>query len=395
MMPPAIEGLYTILFAPLLICTLAGLCVAWKNRREKYICEIIFAITIFIIMLAWRLPVVTHARYLLPLLVPGVLIATVFLKSLYKRNHPWRQLFVWILLVIISAVGIAKAMRPQDAKPYLYELPIVVSDETRNGKISEVCVIELGNIGGHVEFTNSTNFIKIYSERRFDKAQKAFLQSLDALDIHSLLLKYPRIYIYTASQEKPEVISELFSQRYRLPFELSYQFKRPRNKGHVIMYRIRSPYACGYLTDTERMSIYNNYNLLPDPELKRTSHVGNHKNLRNAAPIKDPVAHKPQLLYQSKRKFACKKQYQLLAQIRAHGDTYFYIDAKQWRQSKLSMLRRITSKSWQQGQHEFQEIFNLNEYEGEWILEMGIVGSAIEIEKLSLVDADQFGKIKN
>ena len=123
------DGLLLTTFLPVAIIMLLGLCCLKKSisRPSRYI--LFFLAAIFFFMITWRIALVTDRRYVLPIIVPGIPLAILFLKTLSDK---WSYKGKWlcgILLLIIAISGSAKAMRFQEAKPYLTDIPALIHKE--------------------------------------------------------------------------------------------------------------------------------------------------------------------------------------------------------------------------------------------------------------------------
>ena len=417
-----VESFFETKLLPLSICTLLGLCGAIGLRRQTFNYTMLFVVIVFLISVSWRLPIVKSTRYMLPLIVPMILLSTIFFKTLWSVHNWIGKCLCGIIWLIVIGAGAGKAMQVPEPKPYLRELPLVVnSDAERFGCTEKKCVIELGNPGGHIEFDKSVEVIQIYMGRDFDKNKESFLKILDAQKLHSMLLQRPVVYILLKTGDRGDVISELFRNRYHLSFNLCYEFKHPKRERRVLLYRILSPYTSGLLPEEARNTVYRKFNLLYNHDFgtRQTTSSGDsgspnggpktmfpkgwcaelNKSCPNIAPGTISYAESGNLrlksagsvfLYQDRKTFPGRKRYQVRAKVIARNDTYFFIDVKQRRQTMLKPVRRILSQSLSAGEHELHESFDLGSEKDDWIFEVGISGGDIEIASLSLVEAEKF-----
>ncbi len=397
---------------PLLICALLGFAAVWKARKQEFYYPVLFVATLGLLSYLWRLPVALSTRHLLPLMVPVILLATLFFQTAWSAR--WRiaksTCAIIFLIVIISGAG--KAIRPQVAKPYLRELPIALTrDAEKFGGAGKTYVITLGNMGGDLLFDERIIDVSINDSRSFDRNREAFFQSLDAQRLRPLLLQRPVVYLVVRSVEPDNVVADRFRKRYDLPFELCYQ-ARDRKKG-VYLYRIPSPYASGKISAEARNRGYDQFNLLSNHDFQIRENAGSapfpaewRAELNGRCPkilpgmigyadsgnlrLKTPES---VFLYQD-RALPGNRKYQLRARVVVRESAYFFIDVKRRHPAGLKLIRRVVSQTLYPGKHELLEIFALTENEDPWIWEFGIVGGELEVESLSLVDAAGFDAIE-
>lgn len=427
----AISGFWDILFPPVAIGVVLGLFCLKKFRQAEWFYPALFVTVVFAFAFLWRLLIIDSKRYALPLLVPGVLLAAVFFKFLCsQRRIPGRYLCGILMLAIIIA-GIAKAMRFQEPKPYLRQIPLTVkNDMETHGFAGRGSVIILGNVGGYLAFDRAIPVFSIDSGMKFRVAEEReqLLKSLDGMNLHAILLLRPVIYIIVATDSEGNIVAESFGRRYQLPFELCYDFKRDKDGSRRQVFRVLSPYASSRLPVTVRDNIYKMANLLynsdfqshgsrqsdemrpvdtsasqsdaagelfvPDGwNIKRTSRTTNltHDMIEYTASGSLRLQSTQILaLYQSENSYPGAKQYQIFARVRAPKATYFFIDASQKSGTGFKQIQRVISKTLAPGDHEIHGFLDLSSFPGEWIFEFGIVNGELEIETLSLVDEKVF-----
>ena len=334
-------------------------------------------------------------------------------------------------MLALVVAGIAKAMRFQEPKPYLKQIPLVIkSDMEKNGFLGRGGVIILGSVGGSFFFDRLIPVTLLDYKLSFDSAQERerLLKSFDALNLPALLLRQPVMYIVTTSHDDGKVIAEWFSERYQLPFALCYEFKRPKDGTRTQAFRVVSPYASGKLPTAVRDSIYQTANLLYNPDFRirgtrtlrephRADAPDSGDDVSEALAIPagwrvKPSSRTPKLspdmiqytangtlrlqcaqvlsLYQSENDYPGGKRYQVFARVRVPKTTYFFLDASRQSGAGFKQIQRVVSRTLAPGDHEIHALLDLSSWRGNWIFEFGIVNGELEVEKLSLVDEKVF-----
>lgn len=427
----AISGFWDILFPPVAIGVVLGLLCLKKFRQAEWFYPALFVTVVFAFAFLWRLLIIDSKRYALPLLVPGVLLAAVFFKFLHSQKRVPGRYLCGILMLAIIIAGIAKAMRFQEPKPYLREIPLTIkNDMETHGFAGQGSVIILGNVGGYLAFDGTIPVFPISGGMKFSATEERerLLKSLDGIDLHAILLQQPVTYIIVASDVEGSVVAESFSRRYQLPFELCYEFKRDKDGSRRQAFRVLSPYASSRLPVTVRNKIYKTANLLYNSDFQSHGIRQSDERCQTDTPVsQSDTAEKLSIpagwnirqtsrtmnltpgmiectasgrlrlqstqilaLYQSKNNYPGAKRYQIFAKARVPKTTYFFIDARQKSEAGFKQIQRVVSRTLAPGDHEIHAFLDLSSFPGEWVFEFGIVNGELEIETLSLVDEKVF-----
>lgn len=427
----AINGFWNILFPPVAIGVMLGLFCLKRFRHASWFYPVLFVTVVFSITFLWRMLIIDSKRYALPLLVPGVLLAAVFLKFLYSQKRVPGRYLCGILMLAIIIAGVAKAMRFQEPKPYLRQIPLAIkNDMEERGFAGRGSVIILGNVGGYLAFDRIIPVFSIDGGIKFSVAEERerLLKSLDGMDLHTILLLQPVIYIIVATDVAGSIVAESFCRRYQLPFELCYEFKRDKDGSRRLAFRVLSPYASSLLPATVRDDIYKTANLLYNSDfqsygirqsderrqtdtpasqsdtaeelsipagwnIKQTSRTMNlTPGIIEYTASGDLRLQSTQILalYQSQNNYPGTKQYQVFVKVRATKVTYFFIDASQKSGTGFKQIQRVVSRTLAPGEHEIHGFLDLSSFPGDWVFEFGIVNGELEIETLSLVDEKVF-----
>lgn len=433
----AIDGFILTMFPPVAIMTMLGsFFVFWKYPHEKQQSLPYFLVWVFLIMLCWRIPIVIDRRYMLPVIVPGILLAALFLRTLF---HKWHYIGKWLCGVLLTAMaiaGTAKAMRFQEPKPYLVEIPTVVNEELQDYKWEQTYVMILGNIGGYLPFSDSVTSRQILVSSDFS-AKDDHNQIFEQIDLYfkpnNLLLQYPAIYILITSYLPSEDFIRIWHSKYGHTPVLCYEFIRPKNKERIQLFRIESSYSSANKTNKERLASYKNFNLLPNPDFSQktklppdapvfaklaslgidlgipageTSFPDDWKlympSIKKEAQISFKYSERGNLslsgqdtivFIQDAQPLAGGKIYQLNGRIILKQKSYFFIDVQR-KGGKWSIFRIYTMNS-QPGRYEFSGLIDLSDKPGLWNINWGITGGDIELESLYLVDQAVFENQQN
>lgn len=430
----AINGFLLTTFPPVAIMVLLGL-YCLKNhllRNTHYI--LVFIAVIFLFMMMWRIPLVNGRRYLLPVVVPSIPIAVLFLKTLYHKRSFTGQWLCGIILIITAAAGTAKAMRFQEPKPYLKAIPAIIHEETQAQNWQQAGVIILGNIGGYLPFSDNITSYPIMEQAYFQEGmnnQLMFRQIEKYLTPDNLLLYFPALYIILASDTTSDEFIKTWQAQYGHTPKLCYDFKKSENRQETIkLFRIESPYLSAYENSRKQSELYRKFNLLnnPDfsqkqklpassPDLKKLTSLGINltepdeeifipNNWQLYMPAFKTNAHVSMkysdsgrlcltaqnntiALLQSGLPLNGGKIYQLHGCITIKRKAYFIIDVQRTAGGKWDM-RRVCTLEQPPGKHEFYGLIDLSNEDGVWNIDLGITNGEIELDYLYIVDQTVF-----
>ena len=107
-----------IVFFPIAFFILLGFLWSIIGCRRTFSPAVLFCEISFCLMFIWRLPLLSTSRYLLPLIVPGLVLVAFVLKQLYRKGRSGHFIVI-VLLIALMIGGMCKALRPQENKEYL------------------------------------------------------------------------------------------------------------------------------------------------------------------------------------------------------------------------------------------------------------------------------------
>ncbi len=427
------DGFILTAFPPVAVMIILGICSLRKCFYPQSQYCLLFLAAIFLFMMAWRIPFVIDRRYVLPIIVPGIPFAILFLKTLSDK---WPHTGKWlcgILLLIIAITGTAKAMRFQEPKPYLTDIPTIIHKEMQKQHWEQVGVMILSNIGGYLPFTDTVEVSQIPEPYDFsaEKDYKGvFTQINTFFKPNSMLLQYPAVYILLSSDSNPEDFVKIWENRYGHTPELCYEFTRPKkNNEKIQLFRIKSPYKSAYKTNQQQLEIYKKFNLMPNPDfsqkqkLPTDSHIFNQLNslgIDFGMPPETILIPNGWQLYmsqleknanihmkytgQNKLSLAVKdnnialiqtdaildggKVYQLKGSITIKEKSYFMINIQY--AFPLRYRSRLCTISRGPGRYEFSCLIDLSKKRGQWIIDIEQAAGEVEIEYLYLVEQAVF-----
>lgn len=113
----------------------------WRHQ-EKRRAECFFLVVFFLFVCGWRSVSISSARYIAPVLIPGVILAVYFVYRFPGAlpHGRWRGVAsaaVWIAAVISLAVAVFLPFRNSNPKKYLKEFPFLLEGQT-GGKTAAV-----------------------------------------------------------------------------------------------------------------------------------------------------------------------------------------------------------------------------------------------------------------
>ena len=427
------DGFILTAFPPVAVIIILGICCIKNSSCSSTRSALLFLIVMLLFMLAWRLPFVIDRRYVLPVIVPGIPIAVLFFKTLVDK---WAHIGQWlcgILLLIIAVTGTAKAMRFQESKPYLKEIPAVVHKEMQEHNLEQACVVALSNIGGYLPFSDTVTYAQVPMPCVFS-SEKNDNSIFNPIDLHfkpkDLLLQYPVIYLLLSSTSPPDAFIKKWEAKYGQVPVLRYEFIRPKKRDERIqLFRINSPYKSAYKPYQEQLELYKKFNLLPNPDfsqkqklptdspvveqltsmgielttlgeelfvpygwqlympsLKPNVHVYMQYTDQNKLSLtaRDSII----TLIQTNAILEGGKKYQLRGCITIKDSAYFMINIQH--AFPLQYRSRLCTISMGPGRYEFSNLIDLSQRKGFRIIDIELAAGKVEFEYLYLVDQAVF-----
>lgn len=426
------DGFILTAFPPVAIMAILGICCIKKSCGDKSNCVLLFIVAIFLYMIAWRIPFVSDRRYVLPVIIPAILLAASFLKTLFQLKYPAGRWLCGVVLLIIAVTGTAKAMRFQEPKPYLTEIPALVEEELKTQSWEQVYVMILGNVGGYPKFSDAVTVTQILNSSDFSEQEDRddIFKRIDLFyKPDDLLLSYPIMYILISSDYWQDNFTKIWESKYGSTPKLCYEFTRPKDKNEKIqLFRIASPYSSAYKSRKERLEFYRKFNLLPNPEFSQKSKI----------PADSPVAEQltasgikltpplERLLFpdgwklyvgrikkhseaqinytdqgflalsgyvafiQDAEPVDAKKIYQLCGCITFRDAASCFIMNTKFLGSKWKTYDLFLWQEQKPGRYEFSSLVDLSNQEGQWLIEFRLLTGKMEIEYLYLVEQSVF-----
>lgn len=428
----ALDGFLITAFPPVAVMiVLGGYCLCrYCNIKLNYV--LFFILGFFLLVILWRLPLIKDRRYMLPVIIPGFLLAGLFLKTLLERYASIGKWCCGILLLIIAVSGTAKALRFQEEKPYLSEIPALIS---RDGKINQwdhVFVLIVGNVGGYSAFDNLVTVAQVQHSLSFRVPENRALIFNDIADIQleNLLLRYPALYIFTTTDNPAEEFITLWTKQFStLPKpELYYEFIRPKDQRRYQLFKICSPFSSAHFTETQRLDLLRKFNLLTNSDFSQKEPFPDGYTLngmgKSEIPLKDendnnytlagwhlcitpwqnnPIVTRiettPRLNLAAQKTVVFLRQknvcnggdkYQVGGVVNVKQPTYFFVDAIKTKHNGYVSSTRVINLLLPPGKHEFSSIIDLLDWHGECDLQIGLYNGDIELENIYLVPESIF-----
>lgn len=259
-----LEDLSDVAYLPLLMLFALGIAVAFSRHQNKII--LYFFLLLFLITASSRLFHLESSRYLLPLLVPIILISSFSfsLKQRYKR-------FLSIsFLIIIFLFYAKKTFSIQEKKPYLWDIVEVLDRNHFFAADQFQYAYVLGNIGGHLSFRfDSTKTLQVLTSLKADNDESvntllSYIQHNDNPDKRALINK--NIYLITTSDSSyHDFINRWKSFFYSSP-RLIYSFTRKRNNRKYLVYQIKSDSVLSQNHPNQIIQLFKDNNILSNPQ---------------------------------------------------------------------------------------------------------------------------------
>lgn len=244
-----LSGFFLVNFLPFGIIILAGLLLFFTGRytRESWYYPLLFIIITLIVISLWRIPLLIDRRYVMPVLVPGILVSVFVLINLpgvfYKFKLPYASAITRIIIFILLVSCIAKAMRVQENKDYLRDIAeIIRTDCQKNNIKGNVPLLLFGNPGGYLDLDK--NIVLFNIDNRYFNAKVAdtdyqFGKLTGGLHPDILKIRSPRVYLLCV-EEKTGNFSRDWTTRYHDNPELVFEYTNPRNQIAYRLFRVLS-----------------------------------------------------------------------------------------------------------------------------------------------------------
>lgn len=223
-----IDGFFQVNFFPLGLIVLAGIWLFFRGnyKNEKWYYPLFFIIILLFFISFWRMiAMVASRRYAMPTMVPGIIISTFVLMLLPVILKRFKLPLTKFIIVALLVACVAKAMRPQENKEYLYHITEYIRGDYQNNNIEgNIALIIFGDIGGLLE---SNNKIEMYSiENKFTRPVENYeyqFSQLDARALNPIFLKTRNSRIYLLVSEQSNSFQNAFEKKYSVNIELKFE----------------------------------------------------------------------------------------------------------------------------------------------------------------------------
>jgi len=291
-----LSGFFMVNFLPWGLIALSGIVLFFSGnyKQKKWYYPLLFIVIVLTVISFWRIPVAgISRRYVMPTLVPGIVICTFVLmllpKIFGKFKVPYANAVTVVMIAVLLIACAAKALRTQEKKEYLYDIPEAISLDCQKNNINKnVVLLVFGNPGGRLELNDNVDVINIenrhFNDRLADVAyQFAFLGRItpdettnpDVLKIRYpdiLKIRYPYLYILSVENQAGS-LSNAWDKKYRDKLALLYEYIRPKDQIAYRLYRLRSSYLSAWLSTDEFEKILRANNVLPNGDFKKKLRV--------------------------------------------------------------------------------------------------------------------------
>ena len=273
-----LSGFFLVNFLPFGIIILTGVLLffAGNYKQEKWYYPLLFIVIVLVVISLWRIPVLIDRRYALPTIVPGIAISAFVLMLLpgilKKIKIPYANAVTRIIIVALLAACAAKAMRVQENKDYLHDIPeAIILDCQKNNINGSVVLLVFGNTGGYLEPDNNVRTINVNNRHlndRFADVEYQFTLLQDKLDPDALKIQYPRLYLLCVEQLSGNFHIS-WEKKYADKPELIFEYIN-RKQDAYRLYRVNSPYKFnGMATDESERMLANKNGLFKNGDLKK------------------------------------------------------------------------------------------------------------------------------
>ena len=273
-----INGFFLINFLPLGILVIVGFVFFFsgKFKIEKWRHPLLFIFLVLAAVSAWRIPIIYDRRYAMPALVPSIVIsvfALMLLPEILKRfKVPYDKAITRTAIAILLIACVAKAMRVQESKDYLHDIPALIKQDCQKNNVKgNVGLLVFCDPGGNFKLENNVDVINISNRKlndRFvdEKYQFSLLQG--SLSPDTLKMQYPHLYMFVIEPDC-NGFSKAYNEEYSDKPELIYEYTRAKDQTRYRLYRITSEYNSVWLNpdEFEAMLIRKN-NLLINGDFK-------------------------------------------------------------------------------------------------------------------------------
>lgn len=273
-----ISGFFLVNFIPFALMAIAGIVLFfWRgDKSAKYYYPLLLIIIALVLISIYRMPVSFVRRYAMPTLVPGIIISVFMLTILPDILKYYRVRYVNVIIrisiVILLFSCVFKAMREQEQKPHLQEIPEVLNAEKLKYKYPQVPLLVFGNPGGRLSIDASIKVIDIPNRHITDKFtdpeyQLEILNSV--LNIETLKIQYPYFYLLVI-EKNPETAARAWENKYDEKLDLIYEYIQSRNQIAYRLYKSVSEYESERIQQDKSASILaSEKNLLKNGDLSK------------------------------------------------------------------------------------------------------------------------------
>jgi len=278
-----LEGFFRSSFPPVAVLALLGVACLLLHRKKLGMKRqlIWFVAGALLFMAAWRMPVVISKRYMMPMAIPGIVLATYLLLQLsgvlrqrLRRGRAAAGLCIVVAIIVLTSF--LKIGQRQEPKPYLKEIPAALqADAGRNGHDRPLVLI-LGKPGGSLTWSPKAEIRPLALQapnQRFLSPAESLLRLQRDADLKELTASYPAVYIFSIESQDSDFLSVL-QNSFPFRFDLVYEHVREKDRSRHRLYRVDSSYHPSVPEDQfeHLMSIHN---LVRNPDFQLTRKVGN------------------------------------------------------------------------------------------------------------------------
>ena len=272
-----LSGFFLVNFLPAGLIVLAGVLLFFKGnyRRKKWYYPLLLIVIVLGVISLWRIPLLIDRRYAMPTMVPGiVIIAFAFMilpGILNKFKVPYANAITKILIVVLLTVCAVKAMRVQENKDYLHDIPEAIKLDCQKNNINgRVVLLVFGNTGGYLEPDNNVRTINVDNRHlndRFADVEYQFTQ-LETADLNpdGLKIQYSHLYLL-CTEQKEDSFCAAWKKKFTDTPELIFEYINRKQTAYRL-YRVKSPYT-GMATDESERMLANKNSLFKNGDLKK------------------------------------------------------------------------------------------------------------------------------
>lgn len=267
-----LNGFFSTLWGPMGVSVVVGIVLmlffmVWKGVGGRELP--LFMLVIFLFCAVWRIPLINTERYVLPLVIPGILLMTAlafFLLEFRKMLPILPVPTVLLILVVALAVGMPfKALRPRKEKPHLAEITRIIEAERQTEDGQHILLLIFGNQGGilepnGIEVQNVQVSKKEERSRHYTQAVSRLAKTMSLWKMHAC---YDRVFV-VCMEDPDSGFQKDWETVYGEPLKLCYEFLTAyRDRSYRLFEVPRTSGASAILRDPEaRRSFFREHNLL-------------------------------------------------------------------------------------------------------------------------------------